>query len=180
VKEDIVTVAEAVGGACAFLALVLAVSIVGKVSSWRRGERSALLAAVPGPPKLRPRLLLAVLVAESLVAAALILAPKFGAGAASGLFLVYTVHVGTLPDGTPCNCFGTAFDFGRRRLPRVLRNAFLLLVALAALLGATWLPQVVLTPIAFLAGAVALLTAFVLDLLVSTIGHDARIRAVQR
>jgi hypothetical protein len=175
-----VTVAEAVGGVSAFLALVLALSIVGKVASWRRGDRAALLAAVPGPARLRPRILLVALLAEGLVAASLILAPRFGAGAASVLFLVYTVHVAAIPDGTPCNCFGNAFEFGRRRLPRVLRNAFLLLVALAALLGAARLPQVVVSPIAFLGGAVAVLTAFVLDLLVSTIGHDTGMRAVRQ
>jgi hypothetical protein len=175
-----VTVAEAVGAACAFLALVLAISLVGKVASWRRGERAALLAAVPGPARVRPRVLLVALLAEGLVAAALILAPRFGAGAASVLLLVYTVHVAAIPDGTPCNCFGNAFEFGRRRLPRVLRNSFLLLVALAALLGAAQLPQVLVSPMAVLVGAVAVLTAFVLDLLVSTTGHDARIRAVRQ
>jgi hypothetical protein len=168
------TVAEAVGGACVFLALVLAVSIVGKVASWRRGERSALLAAVPGPPELRRHLLAAVLAAEAAIAVALVLAPRLGAGAAGVLFLVYTVHVASIPDGTPCNCFGNAFDFGRRRLPRVLRNAFLFLVALAALLGAGWLPEVVISPIAFLSGAVAVFTAFVVDLFVTTTGQASR------
>jgi Methylamine utilisation protein MauE len=171
------TVAEAVGGACAFLALLLALSLVGKVASWRKGERAALLAAVPGPARLRPRVLLVALLAEGLVAATLILAPRLGAGAASVLFLVYTVHVAAIPDGTPCNCFGNAFEFGQRRLLRVLRNAFLLLVALAALLGAARLP---VSPMAFLGGAVAVLTAFVLDLLVSTTGHEARTGAVRQ
>jgi hypothetical protein len=173
------TVAEAVGGACAFLALVLVASIVGKVSGWRRGERSALLAAVPGPPRLRPRVLLGVLVAEAAIAAALVLVPRAGTIAATALFLAYTVHVAAIPDGTPCNCFGGAFDFGRRRVPRVLRNAFLLLVALAALLGSWWQPRVVFSATAVLGGAVAILTAFVLDVLAATTGHDARIGAVR-
>jgi hypothetical protein len=175
-----VTVAEAVGGVCAFLALMLALSLVGKVASWRKGERAALLAAVPGPARLRPRVLLVALLAEGLVAATLILAPRLGAGAASVLFLVYTVHVAAIPDGTPCNCFGNAFEFGRRRVLRVLRNAFLLLVALAALLGASRLPQVMVSPMAFLGGAVAVLTAFVLDLLLSTTGHEARTGAIRQ
>jgi hypothetical protein len=174
-----VTVAETVGGACVFLALVLAGSIIAKVSSWRRGERSALLAAVPGPPRLRPRLLAGVLVAEGAIAAALLLAPRLGTATAGALFGAYTVHVAAIPDGTPCNCFGGAFDFGRHRLPRVLRNAFLLLVALAALLGSWWQPHVGFSAVAALGGAVAVLTAFVLDVLASTTRHDARIGAVR-
>lgn len=120
---------DVVGIGANFLALVLLASAGGKLRMLQVGRLTDLIAIVPGPYRFRRHVLALVIIVEIGAVAALALEPRLGLVGASVLFAIYSLYVITIPDGTPCYCFGGAFEFGQRRAARIGRNSLLLFIA---------------------------------------------------
>lgn len=171
------TASEAVGGIAALLALVFLASIGSKILAVRRGELQLLLSTVPGPYSLRRPLLFALLLAESGTAASLMLFPQVGLAISAGLFSLYAAYMASITDNTPCHCFGSSFEFGSRKIPRVMRNLSLLALSVGGLIGLANVGASTFSPIALGAAGVAMLTAISVDILFRVSQELSRRRA---
>lgn len=150
------------------LSFLLLLSIGTKLGTWRRSPEY-LLATMPGPIALRGFLLLAVVGTEAGTAVLLLTMPETGLVVCAALFAIYTVYLWSAPAGKACNCFGNTFEFGRRKLPRVVRNLVLLSLAVVASIASVRFGISTLSYNAFVGAAVLLLLAYSVDALIRTL-----------
>lgn len=105
---------EVTGTLVWLLTFLFLTSAGGKVWMWRAGRLERLIAITPGPQELRRPILAVAVCAELFLAASLPLQHGIALPASSLLMLVYTAYSIRLPSGSPCNCFGAAFEFAGR------------------------------------------------------------------
>lgn len=156
------------GVAASFLAFAFAFAAAMKVLAWRRGRVPSWFFGIRLSHRRELVLLAGVVMTEAITAVVLLVSPVLGLIGCSLLLAILTLYAVKLPEGTPCHCFGDAFELNGSRRGRWLRNGLLLLISVTSAGGALLARKDRISAPELVSGAIIILFGYALDRFVAT------------